>query len=215
MLCGKTALQSTDWRGNSYKALQRFQAGLGKYFSLGNSAREEVNSIRQLQHSSSEVSVAVSSTAASLKEPPQIVFLFYPGCWHFSALCLLVPHASLLLVTPISSHSPLLIHIISPLSHFITENSNSGIKVLQLRAPPSPTSPFSASRALQVQQGFPRCTFKPEMNISSSILTSSHFNPSFYIHDHLEQLEPTSPAQGDPSQHTSFPPWASHYKDQF
>lgn len=75
MLCGKTALQSADWRGNSYKALQRFQAGLGKYFSLGNSAREEVNSIKQLQHSSSEVSAAVSSTAASLKEPPQIVFI--------------------------------------------------------------------------------------------------------------------------------------------
>lgn len=112
--------------------------------------------------------------------------LFYPGCWHFSALCLPVPHASLLLVTLMVSHSPLLIHIISPLSHFTTENGNRGIKVLKFRAPPSLTSPFSASRALQVQQGFPRCSFKPGMHISSSILTSSHFIPSFHIHKHLQ-----------------------------
>lgn len=52
-----------------------------------------------------------------------------------------LPHASLVLFTPIFKHHSFLIHTRSALSHFPTEDGIKLIRTLKFRAPPS-TSPF-------------------------------------------------------------------------
>lgn len=108
MLCRKQLCRALPGEGTVTRHFRDSRQGSGN-ISLRNVAREgEVNSIKQLQQSSSEVPIAVTNTAVCLKTSLQISVFSSKAPTFSSALYLPAYHSSFLLVTSIFSHSPFL-----------------------------------------------------------------------------------------------------------
>lgn len=102
-----------------------------------------------------------------------------------------LPHASLVLFTPIFNHHSFLIHTRSSLSHFPTEDGIKGIRTLKFRAPPS-TSPFCTKSSVLALVTLDTILILPTPRLA---LNSSSPSTAMSICSSQEQWGSVSPAR--------------------